>query len=490
MWCGRYGPQRGMDGIEDQWEDGIWIDITGVAHLFGGEPGLLKDLSRRLHVFGFSARIGLADTAGAAFALARYVVTERTPWVIAPVDQSRQVLSELPVEALRLTVDCVVVLRRLGLYRIGQLYDLPRQALAQRFRAGPGAGVERRRSLLKSGRRNQRTSARDAQRLAGAVLTRLDQALGLDPEPRVGLAEPACHLVRRMFAEPLMTAAGVEAAVVELAGQLCALLEASGRGGTRFVLSFYRSDGSDLDVRVGLSCAGRAPEHLVRLLGEKLGTLDAGFGIDVMTLAAIEVEPLSARQVALPTQALAAQMSAAGPEAAALIDRLSNRLGADSVIRLLPADSHCPERAERRVAALTVSSLAQASPTQSACDRHATCPPGLLSRAQRPQFLLPRPEPIAVLAEVPEGPPLRFTWRRLTRRVVRAEGPERIEPEWWRAIGQSADALRRTFGHGRPRDYYAIEDANGARYWVFRAGRYGRDGDDGPPVWFLHGVFG
>jgi protein ImuB len=310
-------------------------------------------------------------------------------------------------------------------------------------------------------------------RLAGLVLMRLDQALGVALEPRAPLLEPPAQLVRRTFMEPLISAPGVEHAVGALVADLCDLLQSQARGARRFALDMYRTDATAARIEVGLSRPGREPGHVLALVTERLGTIDAGFGIDIMTLAAHAVEVLRPDQARLPAGGLAA--GAADP--AHLLDRLSNRLGAGSVVRLETADSHLPERAERRVPALS-------PPASTMAVRPVPRP-----LAQRPSFLLPRPEPISVLAEVPEGPPIRFTWRRLTRRVAKVDGPERIEPEWWRTIGLSTEAVRRQPGQGRIRDYYAIEDESGARYWVFRAGLYGRDTEEGPPLWFLHGVF-
>ena len=316
--------------------------------------------------------------------------------------------------------------------------------------------------------------------MAGAVLARLDRALGLTPEPRAALEEPPVHLVRQVFAEPLVSAEGVAAAVAGLAHDLGRLLEARGEGGTRFALSLYRTDGTLHRMDVGASRPCRSADHLVMLLAERLATLDAGFGIDAMTLGAGHVEALGPHQIALG----GADLATAAGDVAALLDRLSNRLGAARVFRLVPAGSHIPERAERRVPV-----LAAPGPTP-------VEPPRRPSGA-RPAFLLPVPEPIAVIAEVPEGPPLRFTWRRLVRRIVRAEGPERIEPEWWRAIGRPRVRAGppAAIHLARPRDYYAIEDAGGGRYWVFRAGLYGREeetglGEAGSTIWFVHGVFG
>jgi protein ImuB len=460
LWAGRYGPRRNIEG-----GDGVWIDVTGVAHLFGGELQLIDDLVGRLARAGITARAGLADTAGAAFALARFATSARAPWRISAEDEARAALAALPVEGLELRPDTVVLLRRLGLRCIGQLYALPREVLAQRFRAD--AAVRGKRGAAAARRE------REALLIAGSVLARLDRALGRVPEPLVALEEPPQHVVRHALAEPLISAAGVMALAEKLAGDLARLLEVRCEGGTRFVLGLYRTDGSSHHIRLGASRPCREAAHLMTLAGERLAAVDAGFGIDAMTFACTQVEPLGASQIALGGASRASMEAAAS----ALIDRLSVRLGAESVTCLQPAGSHIPERAERRVAMLSNQTKDPAAPA---------APP----RGARPPFLLPSPEPVTVMAEVPDGPPRQFTWRRLVRRVARAEGPERIEPEWWRAIGRAGASHLE-----RPRDYYAIEDAAGGRYWLFRAGLYGRE-EEGPssqasaPQWFVHGVFG
>jgi len=466
-WCGRYGPARNSDGT-----DGLWIDVTGVAHLYGGEDKLIADLCRRLASLALTARAGLADTLGAAHALARFgfleprdegaggcppgQVVERHPysrsdraWIIAPAGETRAALARLPVEALRLAPETVVLLKRLGLFRIGQLYGLPRAALERRFR--PQAA--------------SRSRARESADLAAAVLGRLDEALGVRFAPRRPLREPPILSVRRRWAEPLISSQALEAATAALAAELCRSLADAALGARRIRLSLYRADGTVAEAQAGTSSPCRIPAHLLRLLKEKLALIDAGFGIDVAVLEALSVERLGPRQAALGAHLEAAD----GNETTALIDRLANRLGPARVYDLSPRESHTPERAEIRLPALWG---ARAHTPQARRPSSRRSP-------RRPPFLLERPEPIAVVAEVPEGPPQHFTWRRLPHRVVRAEGPERIAPEWWRALGQS-----------RPRDYYRLEDEGGAGYWVFREGLYQNAAEDGPPRWFLHGLFG
>jgi protein ImuB len=226
-----------------------------------------------------------------------------------------------------------------------------------------------------------------------------------------------------------------------------------------------RADGSSTVIEAGLSAPSRKPEHLLRLLQDKTETIDMGFGVDLMALAALATDRLAAAQTTL-----AESEGKARPES--LIDCLVNRLGMRAVRRLFPRASHIPE-------------LAQA--LRSAFAGPSFWPEQIAPKPPRPQLLFASPEPVAVLAEIPEGPPARFTWRRVTRRVVKAEGPERIAPEWWRAL--RASPPRKEKERARPRDYYRIEDEDGHRYWVFREGLY-QESEQGVHSWYLHGVFG
>lgn len=413
----RYSPTLNAD------DDGLWLEVSGVPHLFGGEQALLADLGRRLARLGFSPRLALAETLGGAHALARY----GRPSLIIPDGEIAAALAPLPVEALRLEPEITGLLRRLGLKRIGQLYELPRASLERRFHS------------------------KDT---AEAVLLRLDQALGRRREPHVPLLPSPDFVARLPFPEPLITHDGVLAGLEHLAAELCRKLARAERGCRRLVLWVARADGSSTVVEAGLSAPSREPSHFLRLVEDKIEALDMGFGVDLMTLTALVTEALSPAQTALT--------EANGKTAETLIDRLVNRLGAPAVRRLVPKSSHIPELAQTLRSAFAGPSL---WPEPTACK-----PP-------RPPLLFERPEPLTVLAEIPEGPPARFTWRCLTRRVAKAEGPERIAPEWWRQAGP------------RPRDYYRIEDEDGHRYWVFREGLY-QDSELGAPSWYLHGVFG
>lgn len=456
-WLGRYSPQRNQDG-----RDGAWIDITGAAHFYAGEAALLHDIVDRLGKLGITARVGLADTFGAAHALARWATSASEPVALATPGSAQAALATLPVAALRLTPDTVELLGRLGLKRIGLLYGLPRAALERRFRErlGPHQG-----SRLRS-RTEQRQAA-----TAAAVLLRLDQALGHIGEPQVALVETPVCSARLAFAEPLISHAGIMAAVETLAANLCRDLDRRCLGAARFHLSLYRSDGSVVEIVIGTSAPGRDAAHICRLFSEKLDSIDAGFGLDLVTLEAGRTEVLASVQTALAPPPETAYAPPPPHAAALLLDRLANRLGAGRVVRLAPDDSHIPERSERVTPA-----LAAIAPTS---HRHATRPAALLTR---PPLLLVQPEPASVMAEIPDGAPVRLLWRRLARRITRAEGPERIAPEWWRVLALPEASRPAT------RDYYRLEDDSGAGYWVFRDGFYG-ERDDVSPRWFVQGVW-
>jgi protein ImuB len=441
-WAGRYGPNRHVDGV-----DGLWIDVTGVAHLFGGEEALLDDMAGRLQSFGVGAQIGLADTLGAAHALARFGSSDDAAWALAPPSKTLEAMAPLPVEALRLEASCVLLLKRLGLRSVGQLYGIPRDSLARRFRSADAAS---------------------------SVLVRLDQALGVLEEPRRPMQSPPVLAVTRTFAEPLISSEALEVCTDELACELAAGLAAKDLGARFIRLTFYRADGTAGVATAGLSTPSNDAGHMTALLKEKFSSMDAGFGVDMLRLEAVRAGRRQARQKRF-TQG----ESAAFRDPCELVDRLANRLERTAITVLRPNGSHIPERAQVRLAALDVLGAESRSRMQS------YAPPWPYpKRRQRPAYMLARPEPIEVTAGVPADPPRRFVWRRVERRVVRAEGPERIGEEWWRAL-----YLEEGQKKPRTRDYFKIEDQDGASYWVFRHGLYEGEDASEHPSWFLHGLF-
>ncbi|MEQ7156729.1 Y-family DNA polymerase [Brevundimonas aurifodinae] len=433
VWAERWSPSVSLDpsggGLE-----GLFLDVTGAAHLFGGEAALIAQIERRLAGAGARARAAIAPTPGAAWALARWGTTGR----IAGEDV-RALLAPLAVEALRIDAATLRQARRFGLKTIGDLYPMPRAGLARRFRDADGAGLVR----------------------------RLDQALGLTAEALIPVRAPAKYRGWEAYAEPLTDTAGIEARLPGLAEALSRSLERDGQGARILTLTAFRVDGRAGEVSVRMGRASRESSVWMRLFRETgIDRIDPGFGIDALMLSAEVAEPLSAHQVEMGQEAAALQAEGL----AALIDRLSARLGEDAVRVASPAGSWLPERAERWRPA-----LAKAPPP----------PEGPLDHGRaRPLMLLDPPEPVEAIAELPDGAPARFTWRRVTRRVSRADGPERLSPEWWRPAGGRA---------ARTRDYYRIEDDQGLRYWLFREGLYGPEytgaPDERAPSWWMHGMF-
>lgn len=477
LWCQCFSPLTRPDPAPDSASasalgTGIMLDITGCAHLFGGETGMIAALAARLARFGLTARLAIAPTIGAAWAMARYGQEgqgRRAQIVDGPLHEA---LAPLPVAALRLDEATLAALRRLGLKRIGDLLGKPRAPLAARF--GP------------------------------KLAERLDQALGRAGESFEALAVPSQWRTERRFPEPLITFDAIETAVRLLACDLGALLERDGKATRRLELRFYRVDGWSTRREVRTSAPSRQARHLARLLCERLDAVeaDAGFGFEAMTLDAFDVDNAEAFQAALEPEAHEAVGDAA-PLIAPLMDRLVNRFGAERVVRYAPHASHLPERAARPVSVLKAVASAPAkpaltkpAPTKSAAAKPARAGHGLPEHDWethlealvdgaafgRPLLLLARPEPVTALFTVPDGPPVRFEWRRVSHRIARAEGPERIAPEWWR-VAEGAGRLTR--------DYYRVEDENGRRFWLYREGLFERSADclDAMPAWFIHGIF-
>lgn len=469
-WMVRLSPLVALDGL-----DGLMIETTGCAHLHGGEPAMLDTVQHLLKHQHIPCQVGLASTPGAAHATARL-----SPGTSLAPGEEKAGLADLPVTALRLSEEAETLLRRFGLTRIGQLYDIDRKALVRRFRS------------------------REA---VDAVLLRLDQALGQRREPLQPLRAPPAHASRLKCPEPIASSEAIQMGLEQLTDTLCKDLTGLGQGARGYGLLAFRSDGGVEEVSITLARPARDPQHILRLFKEKTDQIDPGFGIDCLVLEARRVGPMETGAVALSGDLAASDTDMTA--VAALADRIGAKLGPRAVCVTEFSESHLPERADRL------------APFIGGLPRH---PGGLPSTGPRPIRVLPRPERVEVLAEVPDGPPQRFVWRRVTRRVVRADGPERINPEWWRhtaapETARSPDGTDRKWlapkldpradavlieairadlevaqdtgpvkALPRARDYYRIEDAEGRRYWVFRQGLYG-DGRGGLPDWYVHGLF-
>ena len=434
-WMVRFSPLVAMDE-----PDGLILETTGCDHLFGGEDGMAAALSERIDRTGYKHRLTFAGTPGAARALARSAAKESAP-VILPSGTERAGLADLPVRTLRLSVPTLTLLHRFGLTRISQLYSVDRKALSRRFHS---------------------------REMAETVCLRLDQALGLRAEPFAPFRQPPEHAARLPCPEPLTDSAGVSEGLARLTEDLCATLAANGLGAQGFVFTAFRSDGETRNVQVNTARPVRAPGHVLRLFREKVDRIDPGFGIDLLLLAAVRTGPMEAgnRPLSGDLATTASDLAALS----ALADRINARLGEGRVTITLPDARHPPDAAEREV------------PFAGKVPEALSPPADLLGL--RPVRMLARPERIEAVAEVPDGPPLRFVWRRVTRRVARADGPERIAPEWWTSLPPLKGETRAL---PRTRDYYRVEDEEGLRYWIFRDGLY-NDGRGGHPEWFVQGL--
>ena len=422
--------------------DGLFLDVGGCTHLHGGEAALLAALGAGLGGLGLTSRLALAGTPGAAWALARYgeesgAIVSRS----AGPDEVKEALAGLPVAALRLEADIVEALVSFGLDRIGALYPFDPGALAKRF--GP------------------------------APRRRLEQALGFVEEPVVSLPPPLPREARRAFAEPISTADAIQAAVEALLGDLCRNLSRAGEGVRRMRLVCHRGDGARSIQVVGTSRPVRRARLLMNLFSGKLERIDPGFGIEEMVLSAEVVEVVEEEQEDWFARVEAAAASRGGwtggeggtgrEELAALLDRLGNRFGFGSVACPVPRQSWLPERAVELREPL-------AAPRASA--------PGWPEGRHRPVRLLSPPERVEVVAResggmARAGAPVFLRWRGRRHRLRAAEGPERLECEWWLRDAPS-------------RDYYLAGDEEGRRYWLYCE----RPGDPAaPPRWFLHGFF-
>jgi len=451
VWSQRWGPWSALDA-----PDGVIVDVTAVAHLFGGETRLIADVEAAFAARGLAVRTAIAPTAGAAWALAHYglahngrsgvIVDGNTP------HQIQRALIDLPVASLRLDADVLTVLRRLGLKTLGQLAgitDSITDADAMRAGATGAKGSTSGRDALHRRFRNRKSPAANP-------LVRLDQLLGRVPEPLLPIVPQAMPLVQRRLMEPIRHRSLLDTVLSDLAQDMARELEALGQGARRLELGLWRVDAEVIVRRLELAAATREPEHITRLFAAKLDDVEAGFGIETVRLRASWAEPLGTSQTDIEESA-----QRHGTSLSACVDRLSVRLGARAVRCPVPRASHVPERAQGWQGPLEPQSA-----SQDAFEFH-----------DRPLKLLDRAENIAVLYASPDGFPQRFRWRGDVREVVRVEGPERIAPEWWREKSTV-----------RLRDYYRIEDAGGRRYWIYRHGIVG-DQRGGLPDWYLQGFF-
>lgn len=433
LWCQRYTPLV-MAWDDANGADGLYLEVSGSAHLFGGEAGLLRDLALRLRDFGLRPRLAIADTPGAAWAVSHFGIAES---VIVPSGTEEAALKPLPLACLRLPAETLGLAHRFGLRRVLDVAEAPRAPLAKR--------------------------------LGARFMLRLDQALGQASEPLKTLSAPPSYHIRAGFLDPISSAAHLLEAAERLFLDLLPQLTADGVGVRRLAIHMFEPCGDVRALEIGLAAPSRSAAHIARLLKLNLdrlgGGADAELGYEAMGLDVLEAEPLIEKQTELGTE----DRAGAAANLTALIDRLEQRLGTGAVHHLAPVQSHIPERSVRRRAA---GSRGEMHDRARLCWERQNLPGSL-----RPLFLFSRPEPAEVLALIPEGPPRQFRWRGVLHQVARFEGPQRIAAEWWR-LGSENEPER---------DYYVVEDIKGRRFWLYRLGRYGVSGVT--PRWLMQGVF-
>lgn len=376
----RWTPRAAAYGV-----DGLWLDLGGVAHLFGGEEKLCHSILRACTRLGLSARLAVAGTLGAAYALARF---SGAPVTLLPKGMEAVALAPYPLAALRLESDALATASRLGIERVGELIAMPRAPLQRRF--------------------------------GSSLLRRLDQALGRISEPFDPIIPEDPPSVTLNFAEPIGSAEAIAQAIGDAMAKLADELGRTGLGLRLLNLLCTRVDNRQEEVRIGTARASRDGPHLLRLLLPKIETIDPGFGIERLELIATRVEPLGPEPIASELQG-----GKPAPDLTKLIDRLAGRLGARRLYRIGAVESDVPERSVRRLGTLALPASWPAWP--------------------RPTRLLSPPEPLdGVMALLPDRPPRLFTWRGRPYRVTRADGPERIYGEWWRRQAE-AEAVRDYF---------------------------------------------
>jgi protein ImuB len=408
-WCIRYSPIVAVD-----LPDGLILDISGCDHLWGGEREYLKEIVNRLRSKGYDTRAAIADTIGCAWAIARF--GKITP-IIASGEQGKALLS-LPPAALRIDTIVITNLRKLGFRNINSFNGISRSQLRRRFGAD--------------------------------FLLRLGQALGEENEPITPIKVISPYEQRLPCLEPIRTKHGIEIAIQNLLESLCKRLKSEGKGMRKAILTCYRIDGKVVSIEIGTNTSTHHIQHLFKLFELKISNIEPKLGIELFVIEATKVEDADQVQEALWSAKPGLQDTAV----AELLDRVAGKVGILAIRRFLPAEHFWPERSIKRVTSLT-----------------ETTSTAWRKDMPRPVRLLDRPELIEVSAPIPDYPPMLFIYKGKRHDIKKADGPERIEREWW-------------LDEGKHRDYYIVEDQDGQRYWLFRSGHYAEK-----HLWYLHGFF-
>ncbi len=411
VWCIRYTNIVAIDP-----PNGIIMDVMGCAHLWGGELNYIREINLHFKNRGYQVRATMADTIGAAWAVAHYGNTNP---IVEPGMQYHELLG-LPPSALRLENATVERLHKLGLHQIQHFITMPRAALRRRF--------------------------------GKALLLNLDRALGNKDEPILPIFPIEPWRERLPCLEPIVTATGIEIALQRLLETLCIKLQKEEIGIRKAVFTSFRVDGKEEKIEIGTHRASYNRSHLFKLFENKICTIEPALGIELFMIEAVRTERCSPRQENLWDSTTGLQDSGLSE----LLDRLTNRFGSSPIRRFLPAEHHLPEYSYKES-----TELREIPTTTWMVDR------------PRPLQLLSRPQSIEVAAPIPDYPPMHFRYLGKLHIIKKADGPERIEQEWW-------------IQDGPLRDYYAVEDEKGQRFWLFRSGHYR---EDKTPQWFIHGFF-
>jgi protein ImuB len=410
-WFLRYTPLVQLDP-----PDGLLLDVTGCTHLKGGEKAYLQEIVSRLKTIGYDVRPAIADTIGAAWGVARCAASG----LIVPEGGHRNALMTLPPSALRLPTELLLKLQNLGLYQISSFVYMPNSVLRRRFGKN--------------------------------MVLRLHQALGQEVEYLFPIKEPVPYSERLECLEPISTRPGIEIALNNLLECLCKRLYGEGLGLRSALLTWYRIDGKNGNISIGTNHASNRVNHLFKLFFIKLEFVEPGMGIELFVLDALKTEQVSDKQ----SELWSAKGGAESEEVAELLDRVAGRIGTARINRYLPGEHYWPERTPE-----PNTDIKKAPETEWRTDK------------PRPMQILDRPEPIEAMALTPDYPPKLFIWKGEQHVIVGADGPERIEREWWLEPGEH-------------RDYYVAEDEAGRRYWLFRSGHYNAENNQ---HWYLHGFF-
>jgi protein ImuB len=410
-WCIRY-----TDIVSINLPDGIIMNTTGAAHLWGGEESYIRDINLRLHRRGYDVRATMADTIGASWAISHY--GDESP--IIKSGRQMEALLALPPSSLRIEMTSTERLHKLGLHQIRHFLNMPRSALRRRF-------------------------GKD-------LLLKLDQAMGYQDEPIISIQPPEPFRERLPCLEPIVTAKGIEIALQRLLEIICERLQKEGMGIRKAVFSGFRVDGKIEKIEIGTHRASHHVVHLYKLFENKISTIEPELGIELFMIEALKYEKISPHQEKIWDSACGLEDTGFSE----LMDRLANRFGNEPIRRFLPAEHYLPEKSFKESESLSETSIS----------------PWIAERP-RPVQLLPRPQLIEVTAPIPDYPPMHFRYLGKLHKIIKADGPERIEQEWW-------------IQEGPHRDYYSVEDEDGRRYWLFRSGHYS---EEITPKWFIHGFF-